>query len=122
MYALSQSEAYKVVLPIVFSIQLITAMFSAILLIRRRNIYPIKQLSPRLTLLISVSIIITSGILLVCRLTEIHRTNSATLATMSMLYVFFREFIIIAFYMRCLRICAAYFKTESVVIVAIFSR
>jgi uncharacterized membrane protein len=122
MYTLNSSEVSKIVLPILFTIQFIAVLISGYLLIKQRNIFPIKQLSPRLTLLILVSIIITSIILLVCKLTDIHTKNNGVLALMSVLYVFFREFIIIAFYMRCLRICAAYFNTSLKLIIAVFSR
>ena len=111
MLLLTPSEAYKIVFPILLTIQLCVVTFCGILLIRRRNFYPIKQLSPFLTLYISISTLIVSLILAICRFTDIYKSNNWVFALMSVLYVFFREFLILAFYMRCLRICAAYFKT-----------
>ena len=119
---MATSTHYKIVMPTLLGIQLGIFLFSGVLLIRRRAIYPIKQLSPILTLFISASTIVVSGILVTCRLTSIHDNNGPILATLNILYVFFREFIILTFYMRCLRICAAYWKTQSKLVFAIFSR
>lgn len=125
MCKLESSDISKIaILTVLYTIQLGVVGYSAVLLTRRKDIYPIKQLSPRLTLMISISIIIVSSILLICRFGEIcdpYETDNGIIALMSMLYVFFREFIIIAFYMRCLRICTAYFKVEKQIVILIFS-
>lgn len=71
MCKLESSDTTKIIiLSILYTVQLAVFFYSTILLTRRKTMYPIKQLSPQLTLMISISIMVVSTILLITKFAE----------------------------------------------------
>lgn len=81
-------------------------------LIRYRDSYPVKQLSPIVTIVVAVNIWLACCMLAAVQFTYpfVKPNPSTFIFVCNLFYVFFREMAIIGFYVRCMRICLAYYK------------
>lgn len=97
---------------------------SLVRLRKYRENYPIKQLSPKVTGVLTVACVLVSLQLVIVQLAypgeKPPRENLVVIC--NMFYAFFRQLIVFGFYLRCLRICVAYYKQLNCrPIIAIFS-
>lgn len=99
-----------ILLIILLSFQLIIYVFSSVQLFRYSDVYPIKQLSPLVTFIVSSSLFASCLLLSSIRLFDIQTTDpeDSTVEILREIYQFLRELGILGFYFRCFRICLAY--------------
>lgn len=115
-------ETKFIVLLVLLALQLAATVFSVVWLIKYRESYPVKQLSPRVTILISASLWLASGLLTIYEICYDERLlTDGNIFTCNQFYAFFREVAVLGFYLRCMRICVAYYKQlDCRLIMAIF--
>jgi hypothetical protein len=89
---------------------------STVQLFKYSEVYPVKQLSPILTFVVSTGILISCALLSTAKLITDNPfdPDDLTMEILREFYQFFRELVILGFYMRCFRICLAYSKFGSV--------
>jgi|JI6StandDraft_1071083.scaffolds.fasta_scaffold03841_3 hypothetical protein len=101
-----------ILLMVLILIQTATMVGSIVQLVRYRESYPIKQLSPRVTIMISVAAWLSCLLLAIVQFTGNGKAKEPNnfVIICNLFYVFFREVTILGFSLRILRICIAYYK------------
>jgi len=92
----------------------LVAGMSVIRLARYRELYPVKQLSPRVSIVVSLSMWMASVLMMIVVLVYPQpdkRIIEDNVFVCSLFYNFLREAAILGFHLRCLRICLAYHKS-----------